>query len=71
MGKDYYSELGVPSDAPFQEIAAAFRKLAITYHPLRNTDKMAQANYRFCQVCEAYEVLSNRKFIIKFLALFV
>ena len=61
MGKDYYSELGVTADAPFQEIAAAFRKLAITYHPLRNTDKMAQANYRFCQICEAYEVLSNRK----------
>ena len=39
MGKDYYSELGVTADAPFQEIAAAFRKLAITYHPLRNTDK--------------------------------
>lgn len=30
---DYYSILGVDKEASFQQIAVAFRKLALTYHP--------------------------------------
>ena len=60
-GKDYYKVLGVASNSSFQDIAKSFRVLAITHHPLKNPDTMAQANFKFCQICEAFEVLSTRK----------
>ena len=63
MGKDYYRTLGVSADASYQDIAKQFRVLAITFHPLKNTSNMAQANYKFCEICEAFEVLSTRKFL--------
>ncbi|CDW80823.1 dnaj homolog subfamily b member 13-like [Stylonychia lemnae] len=59
MNKDYYSVLGVSPQASDPEIAQKFRVLALTYHPEKNKSNMAQANYIFTQVCEAYEVLSN------------
>ena len=59
MGKNYYQTLGVSANASYQEIAKQFRVLAITYHPLKNTENMAQANYKFCEICEAFEVLST------------
>jgi len=61
MGKSYYEILGVTSQASFQEIASKFRVLALTYHPDKNPDRMAQVNFKFCQICEAFEVLSTRK----------
>ena len=61
MGKDYYGTLGVSPDASYPDIAKSFRVLAITYHPLKNPENMAQANYKFCEICEAFEVLSTRK----------
>ena len=61
-GKDYYKILGVQPSASFQDIAKAFRVLSITNHPLKNPEKMADANFKFCQICEAFEVLSDRKF---------
>ena len=41
MGKNYYKTLSVSADASYQEIAKQFRVLAITYHPLKNTENMA------------------------------
>ena len=67
MGKDYYKTLGVSPDASYQDIAKQFRGLAITYHPLKNPKNMAQANYKFCEICEAFEVLSTRKQALAFL----
>ena len=71
MGKNYYKTLGVSADASYQDIAKQFRVLAITYHPLKNTANMAQANFKFCEICEAFEVLSTRKcldfYLIKFM----
>jgi DnaJ-class molecular chaperone len=64
MGKNYYKLLGVPKDAPASEISARFRLLAITYHPEKNTDNMAQANFIFSEVCEAFEVLINGKTMV-------
>ena len=63
-GKDYYKVLGVPRDGSFQDIAKSFRVLAITHHPLKNPATMAQSNYKFCQICEAFEVLSTRMFFL-------
>ena len=62
MGKDYYAILGVNAQAPEPEIAKRFRILAITHHPEKNKQNMAQANFMFSQICEAYEVLSNRNY---------
>lgn len=57
--KDYYANLGVPKNATAEEINAAYRKLALQYHPDRNVDNQAEATERFKEVAEAYEVLNN------------
>ena len=58
---DYYSILGVNSEASFQEIAKAYRRLALTLHPQKNLANKATTNFQFCQICEAFEVLSTGK----------
>ena len=57
MGMDYYKILGVPRDAPEDVIKKAYRKLALKYHPDKNTEPSAQEMFR--QVAEAYDVLSD------------
>ena len=56
--RDYYEVLGVKKDASAEDIKKAYRKAAMKYHPDRNPgDKEAEA--RFKEVGEAYEVLSD------------
>lgn len=55
--RDFYEVLGVGRDAPADEIQRAYRKLARTYHPDLNKDPEAEG--RFKDVAEAYEVLSD------------
>lgn len=57
--RDYYEVLGVPRDADAKAIKAAFRELALKYHPDRNRTPEAEA--RFKQIAEAYAVLSDPK----------
>jgi curved DNA-binding protein len=58
--KDYYQILGVSRGANEQEIKQAYRKLARKYHPDVNPgDK--QAEVRFKEINEAYEVLSDKE----------
>ncbi len=55
---DYYEILGVARDASPQEIKAAYRKLAVRYHPDRNSGEKG-AEERFKEAAEAYAVLSD------------
>jgi curved DNA-binding protein len=56
--KDYYQILGVDKKATNKEIKSAFRKLARQHHPDTNPDD-PQAEARFKEINEAYEVLSD------------
>jgi curved DNA-binding protein len=59
MPGDYYETLGVKRDASEEEIKKAYRKLARQYHPDRNPgDKQAEAKFK--QVQDAYDVLSDK-----------
>jgi molecular chaperone DnaJ len=56
--RDYYEVLGVVRTASDKEIANAYRKLAIQYHPDKNPgDEEAVARFKEC--AEAFEVLSD------------
>lgn len=56
--QDYYAVLGVGRNATLDEIKAAYRALALKYHPDRNPDNK-EAENKFKQAAEAYEVLSD------------
>ncbi|MCK9459191.1 MAG: molecular chaperone DnaJ [Proteobacteria bacterium] len=56
--RDYYEILGVPRDADARQIKQSYRRLAMEHHPDRNPDR-PDAEERFKEAAEAYEVLSN------------
>ena len=56
--KDYYKILGVERKASEEEIRKAYRELAKQHHPDRNPDNK-QAEERFKEINEAYQVLSD------------
>ena len=56
--RDYYEVLGVSQTASGPELKKAFKKLAMKYHPDRNPDD-PQADKKFKEAAEAYEVLSD------------
>ena len=55
--KDYYAVMGVERDASQDDIKRAYRKLARKYHP--DVSKEADAEARFKELGEAYEVLKD------------
>ena len=57
--RDYYEVLGVSRTASAEELKRAYRKLALQYHPDRNPND-PQAESRFKEINEAYEVLSDQ-----------
>ncbi len=56
--KDYYEILGVNRDADASAIKSAYRKLARKYHP--DVNKTKEAEEKFKDINEAYEVLSDK-----------
>lgn len=58
-GKDFYKVLGVSPDSDEDEIKKAYRKLALKFHPDKNSD--AEAEDKFKEIAEAYDILNDPK----------
>lgn len=57
--KDLYQILGVSKNASAAELKSAYRKLALQFHPDKNKSKEAESKFK--EINEAYEVLSDPK----------
>ena len=57
--RDYYSILGVPKNAAEKDIKSAYRKLARKWHPDANPNNPKEAEEKFKEISEAYEVLGD------------
>ncbi len=57
--RDYYEVLGVKKGATAAEIKTAYRKMALKWHPDKNQDKKAEAEEKFKEINEAYQILSD------------
>jgi len=57
MGQDYYNILVLTKSATDADIKKAYRKLALKYHPQKNSEP--GADLKFKQVAEAYDILSH------------
>lgn len=54
---EYFNILGLPENASKAQVKRAYRKLALEYHPDRNSSP--DAHERFLQITEAYEMLTG------------
>ncbi|WOL01911.1 hypothetical protein Cni_G10630 [Canna indica] len=59
MGLDYYKTLEVNRNATDDDLKKAYRKLAMRWHPDKNPDNKKDAEAKFKQISEAYDVLSD------------
>uniref|UniRef100_A0A803N1P6 J domain-containing protein n=1 Tax=Chenopodium quinoa TaxID=63459 RepID=A0A803N1P6_CHEQI len=59
MGVDYYKILGVDKNAKDDDLKKAYRKLAMKWHPDKNPNNKKEAEAKFKQISEAYDVLSD------------
>ena len=64
--KNYYKILGIQRDASKKEIKSAYRKLALKWHPDKNPDNLEEAEKKFADIGEAYEVLSDEEMKAKY-----
>merc|ERR1711871_637892 len=60
-GKDFYGILGVPKTARDDVIKRAYRKLSLKFHPDKAQGDKQQAEKKFVEISQAYEVLSDPK----------
>lgn len=59
--KNYYKILGVTRNASSKEIKKGYRDGALKWHPDKNTDNKEEAEKKFQDIGEAYEVLSDKE----------
>ncbi|KFK29392.1 hypothetical protein AALP_AA7G127400 [Arabis alpina] len=59
MGVDYYKVLQVDRSASDDDLKKAYRKLAMKWHPDKNPNNKKEAEAKFKQISEAYDVLSD------------
>ncbi|ELX8379188.1 molecular chaperone DnaJ [Providencia vermicola] len=59
--RDFYEVLGLEKNASDKDIKRAYKRLAMKYHPDRNQDKKDEAEVKFKEIKEAYEVLSDEQ----------
>lgn len=57
--KNYYQVLGIDKGANQEEIKRAFRRMASLYHPDHNPQDPKEAEEKFKEINQAYEVLSD------------
>lgn len=57
MGVDYYRILQVDKNAKDEDLKKAYRKLAMKWHPDKNPNNKKEAEAKFKQISEAYEVI--------------
>ncbi|XP_022087694.1 dnaJ homolog subfamily B member 6-like isoform X4 [Acanthaster planci] len=57
---EYYNVLGVSRNASLEDIKKAYRKKALKWHPDKNPNNQKEAERRFKEIAEAYEVLSDK-----------
>lgn len=57
--RDFYEVLGLEKNASDKDIKKAYKRLAMKYHPDRNQEKKDEAEVKFKEIKEAYEILSD------------
>lgn len=58
---DYYQVLRISRNATESDIKKAYRKMALKWHPDKNPENKEEAEKRFKEISEAYEVLSDKE----------
>jgi curved DNA-binding protein len=59
--KNYYEILEINKNANKEEIKSAYKKLALKYHPDKNKTNKEEAENKFKEISEAYEILSDEQ----------
>ncbi|KAH0692068.1 hypothetical protein KY285_019165 [Solanum tuberosum] len=59
MSVDYYKTLKVSRNASEEDLKKSYKRLAMKWHPDKNSENMKEAEAKFKQISEAYDVLSD------------
>lgn len=71
MGVDYYKILQVDRNAKDEDLKKAYRKLAMKFHPDKNPNSKKEAEAKFKQISEAYDVITSFIFFLSLILCFM